>query len=262
MDTLVVDSATRLGPDAFDAVVVCGSHGGLYPAWLAARAGARAVVLNDAGVGRHQAGIAGVRWLGALGIAACAVDYRSARIGDGADTLASGIVTTANDIAAQHGCLPGHTCRQAVKCLIKGCEPAPRVEVPEIGESRARVGNTGHREVWALDSVSLAVESDARKVVVTGSHAGLLEARPATACFQWTCSRRFSTTQAVARTTPAMPACRRSTRVASRPPPSRPTARVSATAARPTHRRALARERRRARLELKEGKARAKRWRG
>jgi hypothetical protein len=174
MDTLVVDSATRLGPDALDAVVVCGSHGGLYPAWLAARAGARAVVLNDAGVGRHQAGLAGVRWLGALGIAACAVDYRSARIGDGADTLASGIVTMANDIAAQHGCLPGHTCRQAVKCLLEACDPAPRIEVPEIGESRARVGNTGHREVWALDSVSLAVESDARKVVVTGSHAGLL----------------------------------------------------------------------------------------
>jgi len=174
MDTLVVDSANRLGPGALDAVVVCGSHGGLYPAWLAARSGARAVVLNDAGVGRHQAGIAGVRWLGALGIAACAVDYRSARIGDGTDTLASGVVTMANDIAAQHGCLPGHTCRQVVKCLLESCEPAPRGEVPEIGESRARVGNTGHREVWALDSVSLAQESDARKVVVTGSHAGLL----------------------------------------------------------------------------------------
>ena len=110
---LVVDSATRLGPDAADAVVVCGSHGGLYAAWLAAQAGVRAVVFNDAGVGRHQAGVAGVRWLDALEIPACAVDYRSARIGDGADTLASGVVTMANDLAAQQGCLPGHTCRQA-----------------------------------------------------------------------------------------------------------------------------------------------------
>ncbi len=174
MDTLVVDSATRLDPDALDAVAVCGSHGGLYPAWLAARAGVRAVVLNDAGIGRHQAGLAGVRWLGALGIPACAVDYRSARIGDGADMLAAGIVTMANDIAAQHGCLPGHTCRQVVKCLLEKADPAPRVEVPALGEFRVRVGNTGHREVWALDSVSLALESDARKVVVTGSHGGLL----------------------------------------------------------------------------------------
>ena len=29
----------------------------------------RAVVLNDAGIGRHSAGIAGVMWLGGLGIA-------------------------------------------------------------------------------------------------------------------------------------------------------------------------------------------------
>src|SRR5688500_18964757 len=174
MDALVVDSATRLDPDALDAVAVCGSHGGLYPAWLAAQAGVRAVVLNDAGVGRHQAGLAGIRWLGALGIPACAIDYRSARIGDAADTLASGIVTMTNDIAAQHGCLPGHTCRQVVKCLLAEAEPAPRVEVPPIGEFRTRAGNTGHREVWAMDSAALVEASDSRRIVVTGSHAGLL----------------------------------------------------------------------------------------
>ena len=174
MDTLVVDSATRLGPDALDAIVVCGSHGGLYPAWLAAQAGVRAIVLNDAGVGRHQAGLAGVRWLGALGIAACAIDYRSARIGDGADSLASGVVTMTNEIAAQHGCLPGHTCRQVVKCLLRESEPAPRVDVPSMGEFRSRVGNTGHREVWAMDSAALVEDTDRRRIVVTGSHGGLL----------------------------------------------------------------------------------------
>jgi hypothetical protein len=171
---LTVDSATRLGADALEKVVVCGSHGGLYPAWLAARAGVRAIVLNDAGIGRHQAGIAGVIWLGSLGIAACAVDYRSARIGDAANALAGGVVSMANDIAARHGCLPGHTCSQAVRCLLENCEPASREEVPPIGESRARIGNTGHREVWALDSVALVAPGDSRKIVVTGSHGALL----------------------------------------------------------------------------------------
>lgn len=178
--TLVRDSATKLGADAAGAVVVCGSHGGVYPAWLAARAGVRAVVLNDACIGRHQAGIAGVRWLDSLGIAACAIDYRSARIGDGADTLSSGIVTVANDTAAQLGCLPGHSCRQVVACLEENVEPAARsAEVPPMGEARSRIGNTGHREVWAMDSVSLAADSDQRKIVVTGSHAGLLGGKPA-----------------------------------------------------------------------------------
>jgi hypothetical protein len=173
---LVVDSATRLGPDAAGAVVVCGSHGGVYPAWLAAQAGVRAIVLNDAGIGRHRAGIAGIHWLDALQIPACAVDHRSARIGDGADTMASGIVTMANDAAARHGCLPGHTCRQAVDCLVRHAA-APRHDVPDLGEARARIANTGHREVWAMDSAALLDAADARKVVVTGSHGGLLGGR-------------------------------------------------------------------------------------
>lgn len=175
---VVADSATRLGPDARDAIVVCGSHGGLYPAWLAARAGVRAVVLNDAGIGRHQAGIAGVAWLGTLGIPACALDYRTARIGDGADMFASGVVTMANDAAASRGCLPGHTCREVLRCLLEQSEDADAQDVPEIGESRLRIGNTGHRDVWALDSVALARESDKRAILVTGSHGALLGGKP------------------------------------------------------------------------------------
>ena len=174
---LVVDSATRLGADHADAVVVCGSHGGLYPAWLAAQAGVRAIVFNDAAVGRHQAGIAGVHWLAALEIPAVAVDYRSARIGDGADTLASGIVTAANDMAAQHGCLPGHNCRQVVECLLRNATATPRNDVPDLGEGRARIANTGHREVWAMDSVAMVEAADTRRIVVTGSHGGLLGGR-------------------------------------------------------------------------------------
>src|SRR5688572_6611189 len=176
-NVMVVDSATRLEAGARGKVVVCGSHGGLYPAWLAAQAGVRSIVFNDAGVGRHQAGIAGVHWLDALEIPAIAVDYRSARIGDGADTLASGMVTMANDMAAQHGCLPGHTARQAVDCLLRNAPPAPRNDVPALGEGRARIPNTGHREIWAMDSAALVEASDRRKIVVTGSHGGLLGGR-------------------------------------------------------------------------------------
>ena len=172
--TVVADSATKLGADARNAVVVCGSHGGLYPAWLAARAGVRAVVLNDAGIGRHQAGIAGVHWLDAFDIPAVALDYRSARIGDGADALASGVVTMANGTAARHGCLPGHTCRQVVKCLLEHASVIEEPDVPDMGEMRVRVANSGHREVWLMDSAAMAKADDRRKIVVTGSHGALL----------------------------------------------------------------------------------------
>ncbi|HEY4999232.1 MAG TPA: hypothetical protein VII36_08820, partial [Usitatibacter sp.] len=176
----VIDSATRLDAAARGQVVVCGSHGALYPAWLAANARLRAVVLNDAGIGRHSAGIAGVAWLGGLGIAACAIDYRTARIADGADMLANGVVSTANDVAASHGCLPGHSCREAVARLLEKAEEA-RATIPEIGETRLRIANSGHREVWALDSVSLSRPEDRRSILVTGSHGALLGGRPDTA---------------------------------------------------------------------------------
>jgi hypothetical protein len=172
----VFDSATKLDESARGAVVVCGSHGGMYPAWLAAQAGVRAVVLNDAGIGRHSAGIAGVAWLAGIGIAACAVDYRSARIGDGADTLAAGVITFANEIAARHGCLPGHTCEKVARCLDENAVVS-EADVPEIGESRARIPNSGHRPAWALDSAALVAEGDARAIVLTGSHGAMLGGR-------------------------------------------------------------------------------------
>ncbi len=173
----VVDSATRLDASARGTVAVCGSHGGLYAAWLAANARVRAVVLNDAGIGKHSAGVAGVAWLGGLGIAACAIDYRSARIADGADMLATGLASMVNDVAARHGCLPGHTCRQVADCLLANAVEV-QAQVPEIGETRLRIANTGHREVWALDSVSLARAEDRRCILVTGSHGALLGGRP------------------------------------------------------------------------------------
>ena len=41
-DVLVADSVTKLDESARGKVAVCGSHGGMYAAWLAAKARARA----------------------------------------------------------------------------------------------------------------------------------------------------------------------------------------------------------------------------
>jgi hypothetical protein len=177
MPARLADSATQLDRSARGAVCVCGSHGGLYPAWLVARAGARAVILNDAGIGKHSAGVAGILWLAGSGIPACAIDYRSARIADAADMLASGVVSTVNDVAARHGCLPGHTCAQAIECLLENAEE-PEREIQEFGETRSRIPNSGNRAVWAIDSMSLARAEDGRAILVTGSHGALLGGKP------------------------------------------------------------------------------------
>lgn len=178
-EVLVVDSATRLDASSRGRVIACGSHGGLFAAWLVAQAAVRGAILHDAGIGRHSAGIAGVLWLGGLGIAACAVDFRSACIGDGRDVLENGMVSTVNEAAAARGCLPGHSAKQAAQCLLEGSQSAD-VDVPQIGETRRAIRNSGHRPVWAMDSVSLAKRDDARSIIVTGSHGGLLGGKPDT----------------------------------------------------------------------------------
>ena len=70
---VTADSITRIGPEAKGAVVVNGSHGGVYAAYLAAKLGVAAAIFNDAGIGRDSAGIAGLDYLAQLGIPAAAV---------------------------------------------------------------------------------------------------------------------------------------------------------------------------------------------
>ena len=83
----------------------------------------------------------------------------------------------ANDLAASLGCLPGHSCSDAAEALAHAAEELGDIEVPEIGMTRLRIANSGHREVWALDSAALARKEDRRAVLVTGSHGGLLGGR-------------------------------------------------------------------------------------
>ncbi len=51
------DTVTKPDGRHRDAVLIGGSHGGIYAGYCAAKAGVRAVILNDAGVGKDRAGI-------------------------------------------------------------------------------------------------------------------------------------------------------------------------------------------------------------
>lgn len=176
MDTpIVIDTSTRLGPDAAGRVVVSGSHGGIYAAWLLARARVRAAVSHDAGVGKDQAGIGGLAWLEKLGIAACTVGAASARIADGADSYASGVISHANAHAAALGVKAGMPCKEAAAHLHRA--HAAHEAVPDIGETRTQIHASGHRDVWALDSITLVRPEDRRSIVVSGTHGALLGGR-------------------------------------------------------------------------------------
>jgi len=128
---VIADSVTTLG-DVGGKVLVAGSHGGIVAAFLGANAGAHALILNDAGIGKDRAGIAGLAWLEAIGMAAAAVDCMSARIGDGADTLAHGFISHANRYAAACGVVAGQSCREAAERMREA--PSPHSKPPPYAQ--------------------------------------------------------------------------------------------------------------------------------
>ena len=173
----LASTVTRLGPECAGAVVVGGSHGGVYAGYLAARARACAVILNDAGIGRNDAGIGCLDYCDALGMAAATVSHVSARIGDAEDALSSGVVSRVNDRARAAGCEAGMRCLDAALALRGAPPPA---DAPAYAEARHVAGETpaGLRLV-CVDSISLVSEGeDEGQIVLSGSHGGLVAGQP------------------------------------------------------------------------------------
>jgi hypothetical protein len=162
------------------AVVVCGSHGGRYPALLAAAAGVRAIILNDAGIGRQEAGVCGLSILDRFGVAAATASHSSCRIGDARDMMTRGVISRGNDAAARVGVASGMTCRVAADHLRRA--PHRTAAVAVGGEERRIVYEGGHRPLVLINSASLIdAEADCGAVVITGSHGGLVDGNPANA---------------------------------------------------------------------------------
>jgi hypothetical protein len=175
---ITADSITRVGAEAAGAVAVNASHGGIYAAYLAAKLHAAAAIFNDAGVGRDKAGIAGLAYLDELGVPAATIGHLTARIGDGADMLARGVITHANRLAAALGVEAGQPCREAA-ALLQQAKPVHRAP-PEALEA-AFLLIAEPPQVWALDSASLVLPEHKDAIVITGSHGGLLGGKPETA---------------------------------------------------------------------------------
>lgn len=173
----VVDTITKLDARHKGAVVVAASHGGLYAGYCAAKGGVRAVILNDAGIGRDRAGIGSLEFLDGIGMAAATASHLSCRIGDGKDMAESGVVSHVNRSAAALGCRPGQTVRECAALMLAA--PMPGGPVPEIREARFVIRDAGGEpRVIGVDSASLLRPDDEGQIVVTASHGALLGGKP------------------------------------------------------------------------------------
>lgn len=178
-DPVLAHTVTKLA-DARGRVVVCGSHGGSFAGLCAVAAGVRAILLNDAGVGLDDAGIAGLAICERAGVAAAALDHRSCRIGNADDAMARGIVSVANAPAAALGVAPGISAAEAAERLARAPEPAG--ETLPLGKEHRREETVNGWRLVVCDSNSLIRRpDDDGAIVVTASHGGLVGDDPASA---------------------------------------------------------------------------------
>lgn len=170
---ILVDSVNYLSPVACDQVVVASSHGGIYAAYKAAACKARAVILNDAGVGLDDAGIACISYCEKLGMAAAVVSNLSARIGDVADMMERGVISFVNREARNAGCHPDMSCSEGAAAL-RGAMTL-KLKPPVYAETRFIISaEPNHPHVVCIDSASLVEANDTGQIVITGSHGGLI----------------------------------------------------------------------------------------
>ena len=175
----VLDSINHCTAEHAGRVVISGSHGGLYSAYKITACRVRGAVFNDAGRGKNDAGIAALTFCEQHGLPVVAVANTSARIGDAQDMLRRGVVSCCNAYAACIGIAPGMPCAEAVELLLANRKlPAWQTLEPMNEYRHEFLLPNASETVVCLDSASLIIPEDIGRVVITGSHGGLLGGNP------------------------------------------------------------------------------------
>ncbi len=173
VQVLTVASCSFIHEDHRSHVVVSGSYGGRYNAFNAAKWGVRGVIMNDAGIGKDNAGIRGLDYLDQIELAAATADARTCHIGDGDHMLAHGIISHVNRTAAALGCGPNQSVRDCAERMRAAAVPS--AAPPSITEGTRIVIRDvpGEPLVICADSIAMLKPEDAGQIVVTASHAAL-----------------------------------------------------------------------------------------
>jgi len=175
---LTVASCSNVRDEHRSHVVVSGSYGGRYNAFNAAKWPVRAVIMNDAGIGKDNAGIVGLEFLDRIGMAAATADTRTCHIGDGDHMLAHGIISHVNLAAAALGCAPGQSVRDCAERLRLAT--VPTIAPPSITDGARFVMRNvpGEPALVCADSIGMLQPDDVGRIVVTASHGALSGGRP------------------------------------------------------------------------------------
>lgn len=114
LHVLLLDSITWIdGADAGH-IIVSGSHGGRSSGVYAVRFPLALCCVNNAGVGKDQAGIVALDMLQERGTPGLAIRHDSARIGEALDAWENGVVSHVNGRAASLGIEVGKALQEVI----------------------------------------------------------------------------------------------------------------------------------------------------
>jgi len=116
---VTANSAAEMDESSKGDVFVDGSHCGINVGEMALSFSVGAMIGNDAGMGKNDAGIAGVKFLDKHGIAAAAVASMSAKIGNGKSTYEQGKISVVNEAAKKLGVTVGMSAKEAADKLLE-----------------------------------------------------------------------------------------------------------------------------------------------
>jgi hypothetical protein len=114
-----MDSIAAIAPAHEGAIVLTGSHGGQSAGEYALKFPLCAVLFNDAGIGKDEAGVVALAMLQARNIPAAAIAHTTGRIGDALDMWDHGYLSRVNAAAVQAGLEEGMSAREAARRLAK-----------------------------------------------------------------------------------------------------------------------------------------------
>lgn len=186
---ILLDSLGDIKPDNTSSILVCASHCGDNGTFARKLKSCRvkAVFLNNAGIGKNQAGISGLPHYEAEGILACAVCHNSAEIGIAQDTWECGIISHLNASAEAAGIQIGDSVKKAVAKIIQTVDLSSFTQKKKNTESIITIKeenciktviqkqfqtHVDDVQITVADSITFLNEQNAGEIVVCGSHGG------------------------------------------------------------------------------------------
>ncbi len=150
-------------------VVAVGSYCGLRVLAPMFTRGVKAIIATDAGIGKDEAGISGLKYGEIIGVPVASVAVMSAETSNGRSTLL-GTISRANAQARALGVFPGQQAWEAAALLTRAPDGKPVPTRPGDEETPVVVEKTSTGRIWATPGTTAIHEDISGDVFCSGAN--------------------------------------------------------------------------------------------